>query len=236
VATRHGDRWRLSGNKEFCSGAGRIDRALVSADAADGYRLFDVDLRAPGVEVVAGSWPAVGMADSASFTVSFVDVALERSAAVGQPGFYLERPGFWFGAAGVAACWFGGARALVGRLTATTPPDAPDVALVDLGRSVAELWAMDAALAAVAAGIDGDPTDRHGRIRADALALRQTVHRGCSDILRWTADAGGARPLGHDREQSRRAADLYVYLSQHHGARDAVAVARAAVAEAARGR
>jgi hypothetical protein len=32
---------------------------------------------------------------------------------VGRPDDYLSRPGFWFGAIGVAACWLGGARAVV---------------------------------------------------------------------------------------------------------------------------
>ena len=28
---------------------------------------------------------------------------------IGQPNSYLKRPGFWHGAAGVAACWYGAA-------------------------------------------------------------------------------------------------------------------------------
>ena len=38
------DGWHLEGQKPFCSGSTRIDRALVTAECADGYRLFDVSV------------------------------------------------------------------------------------------------------------------------------------------------------------------------------------------------
>jgi hypothetical protein len=44
------------------------------------------------------------------------------------------------------------------------------------------------------------------------------------------AAAGGARPLCHDRRQGQRAADLFVYLAQHHGSADAQELGRIAVA------
>src|SRR5579863_9444482 len=34
--------WRLSGSKEFCSGSGLVDRALVAAESTEGQMLFDV--------------------------------------------------------------------------------------------------------------------------------------------------------------------------------------------------
>ena len=99
----------VSGAKPFCSGAGFLDRALVTAEAPDGYRLFDVDLRRLSRTFEWGSWQAVGMAASDSHTFVFDDVAIPLERSIGGPNFYLERPGFWFGASGVAACWFGGA-------------------------------------------------------------------------------------------------------------------------------
>jgi hypothetical protein len=41
--------------------------------------------------------------------------------------------------------------------------------------------------------------------------------------------AGGARMFCFDRRQSQRAADLYVYLAQHHGPQDAAALGRLAL-------
>ena len=47
-----------------------------------------------------------------SETLDFGGPPVPMSLSVGPPNFYLERPGFWFGATGVAACWFGGASGL----------------------------------------------------------------------------------------------------------------------------
>ena len=103
-AVRTGDGWVLEGRKAWCSGALVLDAALVSAHADDGRRLFAVDVA--DVVPVPGTWAAVGMAASGS-----VAVDLDRVPArpVGGPGAYLDRPGFWHGGAGVAACWYGGA-------------------------------------------------------------------------------------------------------------------------------
>jgi alkylation response protein AidB-like acyl-CoA dehydrogenase len=222
------DGWLLHGTKAFCSGSGVIDRALVTAEAPDGYRLFDVSTGDVVTSVVPDSWPAVGMADSASETLVIDGARLPASSAVGPPGFYTDRPGFWFGACGVAACWFGGARGLVRGVVRLLGPDPDQLVLAELGRQSAGLWAMHRLLVDVAAAIDADPDDRSARAQDRALALRQVVHDGCAALLASTAVAGGARPLCHDPQQARRAADLHVYLAQHHGPRDAVGLGQVA--------
>ena len=231
IAVPTGDGWRLSGTKPFCSGVGIIERALVTAEAPDGYRLFEVDVKAAGITAVEGSWPAVGMLGSASLTVRFDSVPVAGDDAVGGPGFYLRRPGFWFGAAGVAACWYGGGAGLVARLVDGLPAEPGEHVLTDLGRAVARIAAMRRGLQSVAADVDADPLDETGRARPRALEIREAIHAGCVDVLALVADAGGARPLGHDPAQARRAADLYVYLSQHHGPADAAQLGRLALEE-----
>ncbi|MCU1363506.1 MAG: Acyl-CoA dehydrogenase, partial [Acidimicrobiaceae bacterium] len=71
---------------------------------------------------------------------------------------------------------------------------------------------------------DDDRMDRQRRARFRALVTRQIVHDSANVVLDRVASAGGARPLCHDEAQSRRAADLYTYLSQHHGNVDAVEI------------
>ncbi len=110
------DGWHLEGTKQFCSGSTRLDRALVTAECEDGYRSFDVSVPDSVVRVHPGSWAAVGMADSLSDTLDFGGAPVPAGRVVGPLGFYLDRPGFWFGATGVAACWSGGARGLVGNV------------------------------------------------------------------------------------------------------------------------
>lgn len=224
------DGWHLAGQKPFCSGSGLLERALVTADTADGYRLFDIDVAHHVISTQPDSWPAVGMADSQSETLEFGGSAVPLHGAVGGADFYLERPGFWFGAIGVAACWYGGAAGLVEQLGCTLDPSSSDLVLADFGHAVAHVEAMRHVLKDASKGIDADPADEQGQARLRAHVVRHAVHHGALQVLEHVAGAGGARPLCHDREQGQRAADLYVYLAQHHGSQDAAELGRIALA------
>ncbi|MGJ4802473.1 hypothetical protein ACQYVW_04485 [Luteimonas sp. SDU82] len=88
-----------------------LGRALRRCRAAhrrrgDARQLVLVQLRQPGVTVPDAGWQAVGMAAIESGPVDFDAVPCVR---IGGPGAYLDRPGFWHGGAGVAACWLGAA-------------------------------------------------------------------------------------------------------------------------------
>jgi hypothetical protein len=156
--------------------------------------------------------------------------AVPLHGAVGGADFYLERPGFWFGAIGVAACWYGGAAGLVEHLGCTLDPSSSDLVLADFGHAVAHVEAMRHVLKDASKGIDADPADEQGQARLRAHVVRHAVHHGALQVLEHVAGAGGARPLCHDREQGQRAADLYVYLAQHHGSQDAAELGRIALA------
>jgi alkylation response protein AidB-like acyl-CoA dehydrogenase len=230
TARLESDGWHLTGTKPFCSGSGLLERALVTADTADGYRLFDIDVTQQVIAVHPDSWQAVGMADSQSETLDFGGPAVPLHDAVGGPGFYLERPGFWSGAIGVAACWYGGAAGSAEHLGCTLDLHSSELVLADFGHAVAHVASMRHVLKDAAAEIDADPTDKRGRARERAQVARHAVHHGVLRVLEHVAAAGGARPLCHDREQGQRAADLYVYLAQHHGAPDAKELGRSALA------
>jgi alkylation response protein AidB-like acyl-CoA dehydrogenase len=225
------DGWRLAGEKPFCSGSTRIDRALVTAECQDGYRLFDVAVADQVVRVHPGTWPAVGMADSLSETLDFGGPPVPTTDAVGPPGFYLGRPGFWFGGTGVAACWYGGARGLAEHLTRNAGTQPTDLVLAEIGQAAAHVELMRRALEHAADEIDSDPADSGGAARQRALVIRHAVHHGAQQVLIHAAAAGGARPFCHDPEQGRRAADLYVYLAQYHGPQDAVLLGRSVCEE-----
>jgi alkylation response protein AidB-like acyl-CoA dehydrogenase len=213
--------WQLTGEKPFCSGSIHIDRALVTAESDDGYRLFDVPVAENVTAVHAGSWPAVGMADSLSETLDFGGPPVPRSCAVGPPNFYLERPGFWFGATGVAACWYGGARGLVQEVVRSIGEHPSELVLAELGHAVAHIDLMRRAIDSAAREIDDDPKDRAGDAKQRALAIRHAVHHAAQQVLVHAAAAGGARPFCLNAEQAQRVADLYVYLAQYHGPQDA---------------
>jgi hypothetical protein len=93
--------------------------------------------------------------------------------------------------------------------------------MVELGHAVAHIEVMRRAIEQAAAEIDADPDDRTDTAMRRALVVRHLVHDGSQQVLGHTAAAGGAGPLCHDPQQARRSADLYVYLAQHHGVKDA---------------
>lgn len=225
-AARTGDGWVLTGRKAWCSGALLLDRALVTAHADDGRRLFAVDVA--DVTPVAGGWSAVGMAASGSVAV---DLARVPAVAVGGPGAYLDRAGFWHGGAGVAACWYGGALGAARLLLAAVRDGLADPhALAHLGGVDAVVTGLAAHLAVVAAEIDADPAGPGARLRT--VRLRARVEAGATEVLDRVGRALGAGPLCLDPVHAQRAADLPVYLRQSHAERDLAGLGELAAAEA----
>ena len=165
-----------------------------------------------------GSWPATGMAGSDTLDVGFPGVAAEP---VGPPGGYTDRPGFSHGGAGVAACWYGGARGVArALLRAAAKRDIGPHALAHLGAVDIALRTARAALGQAADEIDADPGDLRGEGPLRALRVRALTEAVAADVLARTGRALGAGPLGHDEAHSRAVADLTVYLRQHHAERD----------------
>jgi alkylation response protein AidB-like acyl-CoA dehydrogenase len=226
--------YRLRGCKRYASGATSLTRALVTAHADDGLRLFDVVLAAHGVTTVHGSWQAVGMADSDSQDVRFDDVFVAAANVVGQPGDYLERPGFWHGSVGVAACWFGGAlgclRTLQHQFAET---QCNDHAAAHAGAVAAACHAMQVVLASAAREIDADPNAGASNGQRRALLVRSFVERTCEEVLAHTNRALGSSALVFDSRHARRAADLPVYVRQHHAEADLAALGRLVVGSSA---
>ena len=216
TATVEDGTWVLRGAKQYCSGARVCTHALVTAAADDGERLFAVSTSA--LEPRVGTWPATGMAWSDTLDVGFPSVPGEP---VGPPGGYVNRPGFSHGGVGVAACWYGGARA-IGRtlLSAAGKRPVGPHALAHLGAVDIALRAARDALNRAADEIDADPSDLRGAGAGRALRVRALTEAVASNVLERVGRALGAGPLGHDEAHSRAVADLTVYLRQHHAERD----------------
>ncbi len=216
TASRAGRGWRLDGIKQYCSGAHSVTDALVTAAAPDGNRLFAAGTA--DLVPVAGTWPAVGMADSDTLDVRFDGIPAEPAAG---PGSYIDRPGFAHGGVGVAACWYGGARG-VGQtlLAAAASRDVGPHALAHLGAVDIALQTARTMLDVAAAEIDADPLDRDGSGKRRALRVRALVEAVSTEVMQRVGRALGAGPLCHDQAHARRVADLTVYLRQHHAERN----------------
>lgn len=223
---------RLHGTVRFCSGAHQLDRALIVAQAPGGARIVDVGLDDPRIRPVSGTWRAQGMAASDSADVELDDVAVSDGQLLGPPGFYTGRNGFWWGGAGVAAVWLGGAAGVCDDVRAVLGGREPDPhQLAGLGALQAELAAADALLARTAAQIDADPTSPH---RDEVWAARAAAERLCRTVLDLAPRTAGAAALTRGERFAARLADLLVYSRQHHGERDLAELGRAVLDGGAR--
>lgn len=233
VANATGSGWQLHGTRRWCSGAPDLTHALVRAAAPDGDRLFLVPLDHPGVLPVEGSWPAIAMTASDTLDVEFDRVDLLGSAAVGGPGFYLDRSGFWYGAAGVAAVWLGGSDAVAARAACAAGSDPHRLA--HLGWIVSRLAALSALLDTVAALIDGG-TVQGGPLEQSILILRAEVAQAAAEVIDRTGRVTGPGPLAHDLVHAQRVVDLSLYVRQSHAEADLERIGRLELADAVAGR
>ncbi|MFJ3383934.1 MULTISPECIES: acyl-CoA dehydrogenase [unclassified Curtobacterium] len=215
----------LDGTKPWCSLASSLSHALVTAHRGDDRQLVAVDLRQDGVTTHDEAWVARGMPDVPSGPVDFDRV---RATPVGDPGWYLTRPGFAWGGIGVSACWWGGAVGLARVLRDHTAahPDA-ELLRVALGAVVADLADAEDALAGATARID-DP--HHADDDADwallAQVVRSRVRRAVDTVRTRVVGALGPAPLTSDAAVAARVADLELYVLQDHGDRDLARIGR----------
>ena len=211
----------LDGTKPWCSLASQLSHALVTAHRGDDRQLFAVDLRQDGVTTHDEAWVARGMPDVPSGPVDFDGVV---AVPVGDPGWYLTRPGFAWGGIGVAACWWGGAVGLarVLRDHAAARPDA-ELLRVALGAVVADLADAEDALADAAARID---TDQDADWPLIAQTVRSRVRRAVDAVRTRVVSTVGPGPLTSEAAVAARVADLELYVLQDHGDRDLARIGR----------
>lgn len=227
-AVHDGERWTLSGRKPWCSLAGVVSHALVTAWVEPTRRsLFEVDLGSDGVRVEDGTWAPRGLTAIQSTALLMSAVPTRE---VGGPGWYLDRPGFAWGGIGVAAVWYGGAVGVARRLAAAALSREPDqVGLMHLGVVDAALTAARAVLREAAGLVDS------GEVTGEAAALlaarvRHVVSTTAETVLTEVGHGLGPGPLSQEPDHAARVADLTLYLRQHHAARDAAASGRLVVA------
>ena len=214
--------WQLTGAKSWCSGVVACTHGLVTAETAAGSALFAVELTAPGVGVLPGSWAGAGMSRADTRTITFDHTP---ARLVGHIGEYLTRPGFWLGAIGIAAVWLGGARAVARPLYERVSSGRADLhQQAHLGAVDMQLWTARTALDAVAAEVDSAP-DRDWMITA--LRCRALAEQVAGDVIHHVGRALGPGPYVSDRDYARHVDDLPVYVRQSHAERDLAELGRA---------
>ena len=212
----------VRGTVRFCSGAHLLDQALVAAEGPDGSQILDIRVDHPSVVPVPDSWRAIGMAASDSADVTFDDVPVRPDQRIGAPGWYVDRPGFWWGGAGVAAVWLGGAAGVLDEARAALRGAGPDPHRAALfGALHVRLAATDALLTRTAAGIDAEPGHDH---RTSVQTARAAAEECCRAVLDGVPRLVGVAALTRRPGFEQRLADLGVYVRQHPGERDLAAL------------
>ena len=210
----------LTGRKAWCSGARLVSHGLLTVWRGDGTGPFlaSVSMNQSGVEVSNDGWSAIGMAASGSIDVIFSSA---QAQLVGHAGSYLNRPGFWHGGAGVAACWLGGAQTIAHALwRATVNSASSEVGFlreISLGKVDVALRHTTGLMREAAQWIDGHPMADASQL---ALRVRLSAETSANQVLAEAGRALGAAAFCKDAHFARMACDLPVYLRQSHAERD----------------
>jgi alkylation response protein AidB-like acyl-CoA dehydrogenase len=226
-ATTNAGEWTLTGTKPWCSLASTVTHALVTAWLDDDRRgLFLVRLGDAGVQVEDSAWVPSGLSLIRSGPLTLHAV---RARPVGEPQWYLRRPGFAWGGIGVAAIWYGAAVGIAGRMLKAAAHDADDVTLLHLGACDSALFAARSALLRAAQDIT------EGRVRPGeqwpyAVRVRDVCAQAVEAVLRHADHSMGPAPLTSDDAYARLVDDLRIYVRQHHAEHDQVTLGRALLA------
>ena len=189
----------LTGRKVLCSGAGRVERALVTArDAATPEappRMLLLPL-APGERADLSAWTAQGMRASATGAMDLTGLVADPETRIGGPGDYERQPDFSAGAWRFAAVQCGGAEELLGLLRGHLrrtgrggdPHQAARLGQAAMAAGTARLWVEAAAARAEGA------ERRRGAVAFVNLA-RLAVERAALDAAGTGAALGRPRRL-----------------------------------------
>lgn len=206
---------KLSGSKPWCSAAAWVDSALVTCrNEHHQSQLLILDMLQPGIHYHQQHWHAVGMQHTGTSRLELDQVAVQ---AVAAPHAYLERAGFWHGAAGVAACWYGATIAVAQYLKQGVLNRPHLYTAMYLGEVSSELLATRAMFHQVAQQIDQYPEQSH---ELKVRSLRAQVEASALHVLNTVGKALGATPFCENAHFARLVADLPVFIRQSHAAFD----------------
>ena len=206
---------KVNGKKAWCSGANSVDYGLLTYRDEQGRScLLTVAMQQDGIESDYSAWQAVGMQATDTATIQFTQVVADE---VGNPNAYLDRVGFWHGAAGVAACWYGATTTLASYLISAYQQKPNDYKAMYLGQISTALAVTRQYFQYVAELTHTQPQRSHELV---IRALRANVEQVARQVLDSVGQALGAAPFCNDAHFARLAADLPVFIRQSHGAFD----------------
>jgi alkylation response protein AidB-like acyl-CoA dehydrogenase len=215
---RRRERYRLVGRKILASGAGHIERPLVTATDEDGRRLMVLPKLRPSERADLSGWTAQGMRASATGAVDFTGIEIDPIEILGHAGDYERQPWFSTGAWRFAAVQLGAMERLFdllrGHLQETNRGRDPHQA-ARLGESAmaietARLWV------AQAASLTEAPLDSRApeQLVAYVNLARLAVEAAALDLMQLVQRSVGLRAFLRPNPIERISRDLATYLRQ----------------------
>jgi alkylation response protein AidB-like acyl-CoA dehydrogenase len=213
---RHGRSW-LEGRKVLASGAGHIERPLVTATDEEGRRLMVLPKLDPG-RADLSRWTAQGMRASATGAVDFTGVEIEPIEIVGREGDYERQPWFSAGAWRFAAVHLGGMERLFDLLRrhlqetnrGQDPHQAARMGGAAIAIETARLWVTQAATIAEAPVGSGAPEQLVAYVNLARLA----VEAAALDLMQRVQRSVGLQAFLRPNPIERISRDLATYLRQ----------------------
>lgn len=206
---------RLAGRKSYATGAGHIDRAIVTARLGSGERqMFIADARDPDrADPVA--WRVRGMRATVSGTYDLTGLSAGAGTRLGAPGDYEKEPRFSAGAWRFTAVQLGGVERvlellrghLIGAPAGRDPIHRARFGEALRGARSAYLWVREAAQRAEAP--DAGPAEV-----AFVLMTRGAVEQAGLASMEAAARSVGTRAFFEDHPLDQACRDLALYLRQ----------------------
>lgn len=207
---------RLEGGKILASGAGQVERPLVTAKCADGTVRMVLPRLVKGARADLSRWVMHGMRASATGSIDLSGITVEADDLLGGPGDYLREPAFSGGAWRFAAVQLGGIERLLDELRlhlnrtgrGGDPYQRARVGTAAIAAETARLWVV------AAAGLAESPPDDPDEVVAYVNLARSAVERAGLDVMELTHRSIGLAGFHRDHPVERVTRDLATYLRQ----------------------
>jgi alkylation response protein AidB-like acyl-CoA dehydrogenase len=214
---RHGRSW-LEGRKILASGAGHIERPLVTATDENGRRMIVLPKVAAPDRADVSRWTAQGMRASSSGAVDFTGVEIEPMEIVGCEGDYERQPWFSAGAWRFAAVHLGGMerlfdllrRHLVETNRGQDPHQSARLGRAAMAVETARLWVAQAASTTDSSLGAKAPEQLVAYVNLARLA----VETAALDLMQLAQRSVGLQAFMRPNPIERISRDLATYLRQ----------------------
>jgi alkylation response protein AidB-like acyl-CoA dehydrogenase len=206
---------RLQGAKSFATGAGHIDRAVVTGRTATGDRRMVVVDAGQAERADPSIWAVSGMKATVSGLYDLTDLPAGEAERLGGPGDYEREPRFSGGAWRFTAVQLGGIERILQLLRTHLvegPASEDPIHRARFAQALAEsrsayLWVRQAAQRAEA-------PDAGEAALAFVLMTRGVVEEAGLAVTEAAARSVGTRAFFHDQPLDAACRDLALYLRQ----------------------